>query len=140
MKIICVGKIKDKNIISLIDEYSKRIDRTTFIEIKDSDPMKEGEKIIETLEKIKDKHVFVLSEEGREFSSIEFAQKLKKIEKEIVFVIGGPFGLSDEVKKKADVLFSLSRMTFTHEMARLFLIEQVYRAISINDGKKYHKT
>jgi 23S rRNA (pseudouridine1915-N3)-methyltransferase len=139
MRIICVGKIKERSIDLLINEYAKRVDRLTFIELKDSDPIREGEKIIETLSKIKDKHVFVLSEEGKEFSSVEFAQKIKKIEKEIVFVIGGPLGLSEEVKKKADVLFSLSKMTFTHEMARLFLVEQVYRAVSINEGKKYHK-
>ncbi len=137
-KIICIGKVREKSILETINEYSKRID-LEIIELKDSNPAEEGKKILEKLDKINSKYVFVLSEEGKELSSVEFSQKLKKIEQPVIFVIGGPYGLSDEAKKKADFLISLSKMTFTHEMARLFLVEQIYRAESIIDGKKYHK-
>jgi 23S rRNA (pseudouridine1915-N3)-methyltransferase len=146
IKIICVGKVKDRPILSLCDGYSEKIGfdaKLETIEIKDSNPDEEGKRIIEILERIKEnKSVFVLSEEGKEFCSVEFSEKMKKNDldnKLLVFVIGGPFGLSQEAKKKADILLSLSRMTFTHEMARLFLLEQVYRALSIIRNKSYHK-
>lgn len=137
-KVISVGKIKEKSIIELINEYSKRIN-VEFTELKDSNKETEGKKIIEILDKMNSKYVFVLSEEGKEFTSVEFSQKIKKIEQPIIFVIGGPTGLSDEVKKRTDFLLSLSKMTFTHEMAKLFLVEQIYRAMSIIENKNYHK-
>jgi 23S rRNA (pseudouridine1915-N3)-methyltransferase len=140
IKIISIGKIKDTSLQNLISDYSKRIN-IEFIEIKDSTSEKETIKLNEILEKIKKKYVFVLSEEGSQLSSIGFSNKLKEVslEKEIVFVIGGPFGLSHDLKKQADFLLSLSKMTFTHEMAKLYLVEQIYRADSIIQGKKYHK-
>ncbi|MBT3721219.1 23S rRNA (pseudouridine(1915)-N(3))-methyltransferase RlmH [archaeon] len=139
-RLISVGKVKEKSIQNIINDFSKRIN-ISFIEIKDSNKKKEAEKLIEIIEKINNKFLFVLSEEGEQLSSIEFSKKIKKLslEKEIVFVIGGPEGLDDLIKNKADLLFSLSKMTLTHEMAKLFLIEQIYRAVSIIQGKKYHK-
>jgi 23S rRNA (pseudouridine1915-N3)-methyltransferase len=146
IKLIAVGRIKDKNISGLVSEYSKKISydaKIETIEIKDATVEEEGRKIIEIIEKIKDnRFIFVLSEEGKQLSSIELSGKLKQLSLEditIIFIIGGPFGLSEQAKKKADFLLSLSKMTFTHEMCRLFLLEQVYRELSIIRGKNYHK-
>jgi len=146
VKLICIGKLKEPNILNLCNNYSKKISfdaKLEILEIKASTREEEGKKIIESLDRIKDnKFVFVLGEEGQQINSIEFSNKLKKLDldgKTIVLVIGGPFGLSEEVKQKADCLMSLSKMTFTHEMARLFLLEQIYRVISIIKNKSYHK-
>jgi 23S rRNA (pseudouridine1915-N3)-methyltransferase len=146
LKLIFVGKIKDKSLLDLINDYSTKIAydaKLELSEIKDSSPEEEGKKMIEHLESIKDsKFVFVLSEEGKECSSVDFSKKLRQCELDnllVVFIIGGPFGLSPEAKKKANQLFSLSKMTFTHEMARVFLLEQIYRGISIIKNKSYHK-
>jgi 23S rRNA (pseudouridine1915-N3)-methyltransferase len=146
LKLLCIGKIKDSSLHSLIQDYSGRVSydaKLEILEIKDSTVSEEGKKVIENLDKIKDnKYVFVLSEEGKELTSLEFSERIKRIvsdNKQIVFIIGGPFGLSEEVKKKADLILSVSKMTFTHEMVRLFLLEQIYRAISIIKNKNYHK-
>lgn len=146
IRLIAVGKVKDKRLFDLAEDYLQKISydcKIDALEIKDSSPAEEGKKITEYLGKIKEsKFVFVLSEEGKEFSSIEFSSRLKKLDLEnisIIFVIGGPFGLTDEVKKEAGLLFSLSRMTYTHEMARVILFEQIYRAISIMKNRNYHK-
>ena len=146
IRIICVGKIKDAAINQLIKDYAGRIShdsRLEIIEIKDSDPEEEGKKIIDHLDKIKDSmYVFALSEEGKQPSSVELSEKIKQRSlesKTVVFIIGGPFGLIEDVKRKADSVLSLSSMTFTHEMCRLFLLEQIYRSISIIKGRSYHK-
>jgi 23S rRNA (pseudouridine1915-N3)-methyltransferase len=144
IKLISVGRSKDKNLHSLIEEYKKKISydaKLEVLEIKDSNPEEEGRKILELLNNIKEpSFVFALSEEGKEHTSTEFAHKLRQLsfDRTIVFVIGGPFGLSEKAKENAELL-SLSKMTFTHEMARLFLLEQIYRALSIIKNKKYHK-
>ena len=140
IKIIAVGKIKDPGLQSKINEFSKWVSRYAkleIVELRDSNVGKEGEAILKTIGKDKT-FVFALSEEGKEFTSVKFSRKLSGIDQKMTFVIGGPFGLSTEVKQRADCLFSLSKMTFTHEMARLFLLEQVYRAIDIARGGKYH--
>ena len=80
----------------------------------------------------------MLSEEGRQFTSTEFAAKLGSFDRKIVFVIGGPCGLAPEVKQRADLLWSLSKLTFTHELARLLLMEQLFRATNILHGGSYH--
>ncbi len=146
LKLISVGKIKNKELSGLIKEYSQKIGfdaKLEIIEIKDTTLEEEGEKINEVIDRIKEnRFVFVLSEEGKQLSSLEVSNKLKQLDlssKTIVFVIGGPFGLYEDVKKKADFVLSMSRMTLTHEMARLFLLEQIYRAISIIQNRKYHK-
>ena len=82
--------------------------------------------------------VVALTEEGREFSTKEFSEYLGKVDRRIVFIIGGPFGIADEVKKRADLLMALSKMTFTHEMARFLLCEQLYRALNLLNGGAYH--
>jgi 23S rRNA (pseudouridine1915-N3)-methyltransferase len=140
IKVIVVGKIKDKGLQSKITELSKWISRYAKLEIdeiRDSTPEKEGAAILKSLGKDK-AHVFALSEEGKEFTSNQFSRKISSIDKKLIFIIGGPFGLIQEVKQHSDCLLALSKMTFTHEMARLFLIEQIYRAIDISRGGKYH--
>ena len=140
IKIIAVCKTKDRGLQSKINEFAKWISRYAkleIIELRDSNVEKEGAAILKSLGKDK-AFVFALSEEGKEFTSNKFSQKLAGIDQKLVFIIGGPFGLSSDVKQRADCLFSLSQMTFTHEMVRLFLLEQIYRAIDIARGGKYH--
>lgn len=145
--IIAVGKLKAKSQQEKIEDYISRIShyaKIDVIELKDSDSLQEGKQMLEKIEKNKNpSFIIALSEEGKELSSEEFADKLKSIDinmnKEIIFLIGGPFGLSDEIKKKADLILSLSKMTFPHDMFRIFLTEQIYRAMTIIKGEKYHK-
>ena len=82
--------------------------------------------------------VVILDERGENITSVEFAEKLNACDRKIVLVIGGAFGFTDEVRKRADYLLALSKFTVTHEMARFFLVEQLYRACTIIAGKKYH--
>ena len=108
---------------------------------KDQIKTREGELILKNLKPADD--VILLDEHGREYSSVEFAQALqRKIAyegKDIVFVIGGAYGFSDAVYKRANSKISLSRMTFSHQMVRAIFAEQIYRAFTIIDGTKYHK-
>lgn len=141
IKFIFVGKLKDKAIQARCDEFAKWISpyaKTEVRELTDSTVPKEGQAIIRELDKERNAHVIVLSEEGREFTSVEFSERLTHIDRKIIFVIGGPYGLDPAVKARADLLWSLSRLTFTHELARLLLMEQVFRAISIANGGHYH--
>ena len=140
IKIIVVGKIKERGLQTKINEFAKWISRYAkleIVELRDSNVGKEGVAIMKALGKDK-AFVFALSEEGKEFTSVKFSKKLASIDQKLIFIIGGPFGLAPEVKQRADCLFSLSQMTLTHEMARLFLLEQIYRAIDIARGGKYH--
>ena len=148
MKIICVGKIKEKFFVSATEEYSKRISKYTkldIIEISDEADKtvalkKEGEKI---LSKIKDNdYVVTLEIEGNELSSLEFAKKIDNnfnSNKNLTFVIGGSYGLDDLVKQRSDYKMSFSKLTFPHQMFRVMLLEQIYRAFKINHNENYHK-
>ena len=141
LKIIAVGKVKDRALLQKCEEYAAKIRfdaKIEIIEIKDADKEAEGAKIIDRLNKEK-AHVATLDEHGRTFTSREFARRLAAINKRIVFIIGGPAGLSDKVREAADERIALSSMTFTHEIARMLLLEQVYRALSILKNRKYHK-
>ncbi len=141
IKVLSVGKVKDPDLRSKISDYTARISRDAriaFQEIKDSDRETEGRKLIDILNKEKG-YVFALSEEGAQHSSAAFADHLGTIHNKLIFVIGGPWGLSQAVKKRADEILSLSRMTFSHEMVQLFLLEQLYRSISILRNRHYHK-
>ncbi|MCK5176740.1 MAG: 23S rRNA (pseudouridine(1915)-N(3))-methyltransferase RlmH [Candidatus Aenigmarchaeota archaeon] len=143
INIIYVGRTKEKYIQSGIEEYEKRLIRRRIhtVEIKDSTKPKEAAKMIALVEKIKDSFVVALDEYGEEFTSIEFADFIKaRVHKNICFVIGGPDGLDKIMLDKSDKIVSLSKMTFTHEMAKLILFEQIYRAFAIIDGKKYHRS
>ncbi len=141
LKIIAVGKIKDHLLQPKIEEYVRRIShdsRLEIVEIKDSTPENESLKIKEIL--VKDQgFVVVLSEEGRQYESINFARRLANINGKIIFIIGGPCGISNELKSSAQEILSLSKMTFTHEIARMLLLEQLYRAGTIINNRKYHK-
>jgi 23S rRNA (pseudouridine1915-N3)-methyltransferase len=141
IKILAVGKIKDRSYSQKIEEYAGRIRhdaKLEIIEIRDSDPESEGAKIIDHCGR-DHAQVIALDERGRLFTSLEFARKLSGISGKVVFVIGGPDGLSEKARNGAAMLMSLSPLTFTHEMARLLLVEQIYRAISILKNRKYHK-
>lgn len=140
LKVITVGRIKDKHIQFKIDEFLKRIKfdaKIDMVEIKDSTKEKEGQKLLELLNKEKG-YVFAMSEEGKQMTSREFATKMERTHQKMIFIIGGPFGLTEDVKKKCNGTFSLSKMTFTHEMAKMFLLEQIFRSISIIKGRGYH--
>lgn len=140
--LIAVGKMKNRQLAALCDDFSKRLRRHgnfELIELKDSDVEGEGQRIIEALEKRKGARVYVLAEEGATCSSKELSHELQALQGQpAVFIIGGAYGLSHDVKQRADTLFSLSPLTFTHEIARMLLCEQLYRAISIQTGSKYH--
>ena len=141
MKIIVVGKPKDKVLGAKAAEFVSRCSaygKVECVELPDSDVAKEGKALMRELEKEKNSFVFVLSEEGKLFSTAKFAEKIAATDRKMVFVIGGPFGLAPEVKQRADLLWSLSPLTFTHEMARLLLSEQLFRAATILNGGSYH--
>lgn len=153
INLIVVGKLKDKFLIEAEKEYLKRLQpyaSIKFYELKEEsfnekDPVefikiKEGKKIIEILQEL-DGFTVALEEKGKQFSSEAFSKELQNWKEsfgEINFIIGGPLGLSREVVEKAKRTLSLSPMTFTHQMTRVLLLEQIYRAEMINHGRKYH--
>ena len=150
IRIITVGTIKEKYLKDAIEEYLKRLKKYTnieLIEVKDEGLVEEqkainleGEKINKYLSP-KD-YIITLEIEGKAFSSEEFASKLNQIQIEssnIVFIIGGSYGLSDEIKSKAKLHLSFSKMTFPHQLFRVFLLEQIYRAYKIINNESYHK-
>lgn len=154
IKIIALGKIKEQYLKKGIEEFLKRlspfasisITEITPIEIKDDNIkdkilIQEGEKILSNIKPTD--FVITLEINGKEFSSEEFAQKIKQLTnsgtQEIVFVIGSSCGLGENVSARANLKMSMSKMTFLHEFARLILIEQLYRAYKILNGSTYHK-
>ena len=150
IKIITVGSIKEKYLKDAIEEYTKRLSKYTnieIVEVKDEglvEPQKaiilEEEKI---LKHINDKdYIITLEIEGEEYTSLELAEKIRKIQIEnsnIVFIIGGSYGLSDEIKQKSKLHLSFSKMTFPHQLFRVILLEQIYRSYKINNNESYHK-
>jgi len=136
IKIIAIGKIKERNISLLIEEFQKRLRpfcKLEILELKDEGIQKESQKLSGYI----DNTTYILDEAGKMLSSEEFASLLKNIEGSLTFIIGGPDGLDPKIKTKSH-LISLSKMTFTHEMCRLFLIEQLYRACMINSNRGYY--
>ncbi len=140
--IIAIGRMKNRSLAALCDDFSKRLKRSgnfELIELKDGDVESEGQRILEALEKRKDARIYAMAEEGATRTSARLAKELFDLQgRPAVFIIGGAYGLSPAVKAKADVCFALSPLTFTHEIARMLLCEQLYRAVSINSGSKYH--
>lgn len=146
MKIICVGKIKEKFFRDAIEEYVKRISKYTKLEIveipdeSDFNLKKEGDKI---LSKIKDSdYVITLEIEGNSLDSLEFARKIDNnfnSNKNLTFVIGSSYGLDNLVKQRSNYRLSFSKFTFPHQMFRVMLLEQIYRAYKINNNENYHK-
>jgi 23S rRNA (pseudouridine1915-N3)-methyltransferase len=138
IKILAVGKLKEKAYQNRIDEYVKWINRDIQVEIiflKDND--KVNKKLLAHIN-TKDRTI-CLSEEGEKRSSKEFSKLLFSEELDHTFILGGPDGLPRYIKEKANQIFSLSELTFPHEMALLILAEQLYRAVSIEKGKNYHR-
>lgn len=147
--ILAIGKIKEKNFSEVIDEYLKRlkpyaritVHELPFESFSDGQGARakevEGERILNFLSKQRGAKIIAMDEKGDSFGSVEFSRFLDG-SLQFVFIIGGTAGLSQAVLDKAHHRIALSSMTFTHEMARLFLCEQIYRAVTINRGKKYH--
>ena len=141
LDVVAVGKLRSREIAALCAEFAKRLGayaRLKVTELADSDPEGEGKAICRELDRTRGAKTVVLSEEGKLFSTAEFAGFLEKCDTRVVFVVGGPFGLAPAVKARANLVWSLSPLTFTHEMARLLLLEQLYRALNLNAGGSYH--
>ncbi|OUC16505.1 MAG: hypothetical protein B0A82_01135 [Alkalinema sp. CACIAM 70d] len=139
LKIVAVGKVKYRWIEAGMQEYLKRLPGLNITEIKDSNQRTTLPEIQPYL-KAQDQ-LIVLTERGKLLDSIAFAQFIQQqtIDRSLVFVIGSSDGITPELEKAADYTLALSPMTFTHDMARLLLIEQIYRAISIATNGNYHK-
>ena len=139
-KLVVVGKIKDPHYQAKINEFLTRLNafgKVEVVELKDDSIEKESLAILKTLESEKG-WVIVLDERGANITSVELAKKMNDCDRKIVLVIGGAFGFTDDVRKRADYLLALSKFTVTHEMARLIAVEQLYRACTIIANKKYH--
>ena len=137
IRIVAVGKIKERYILEAVKEYTKRLApfcKLEQIEIKDKGPSEEAK----LLDRYLGMNTFLLDVDGKNLSSKDFAQMVKKQDGSLTFIIGGADGIDESLKKRAPAI-SLSKMTFTHEMCRLFLIEQIYRACMINSNRKYHR-
>lgn len=157
INILCVGKIKEKFYRDALDEYIKRLSRycdirvcevsdektvegasqTVIDQIKDA----EGERILKKLDD--SSYVFTLEIDGKQLSSTELADKISNLgvfgSSNLTFVIGGSLGLADKVVKRADFHLSFSKMTFPHQLMRVILLEQIYRAYRIISNEPYHK-
>ena len=133
-----MGKVRRGWIQDGIDLYRKRLPGLSIVEVRDGTPEKEAEAIRAAWRP--DERLVVLMEQGETLASIPFARRLEQISSDrIAFVIGGADGLTDALKEEADWRLSLSPMTFPHELARLMLIEQLFRAQAILQGRPYHR-
>ena len=154
IKIIAVGKLKEKYSKDAVDEFKKRLSSYCSLslveipaqEIKDDNMAQkymelEGEKILASIKS--DAYVITLEILGKELDSVSFANKMKTLSNEghneVVFVIGGANGLSKAVSDRANFKLSFSKMTFTHQLIRIFLYEQIYRAFKIINNESYHR-
>lgn len=154
--IICAGKIKEKYFTAAIDEYKKRLSKFVKLEIleipDEKIPDNASDKEIEQIKRKEGKammakiksgaYVVAMCIEGKELSSEEIAKKITEItmrSSHIVFVIGGSLGLGDEVKQRADLRLSFGRITLPHQLMRVVMLEQIYRAFKINANENYHK-
>ena len=152
IKIVSVGSIKEKFLKDAISEYLKRLTRFAKIEIIEVDETKiqnkseeqvkkeEGERLLKRVGQ--DEFVFLLDLKGELISSEVLAQKINDLINKgispLTFVIGGTLGLSEEVRKRANIKLSISKMTFTHQMCRMIILEQIYRAFKIINNEEYH--
>lgn len=150
IKIICVGKIKEKFFRDAIEEYQKRLTKYTkinIIEVEDINnnneeliKQKEKDLIVKHIDK-KD-YVITLEIEGKQLSSIELSKKIEELEttnSNITFIIGGSYGLDDEIKNLSNYKLSFSKLTFPHQLFRVILLEQIYRSYKIKNNESYHK-
>ena len=140
--VIAIGKMKNRSLAMLCDDFSQRLKRQgnfELIELKDGDVESEGLRILEALAKRSDARIYAMVEEGMTRTSQRLADELYALQgRPAIFILGGAYGLSDMVKARADALFALSPLTFTHEIARMLVYEQLYRAVAIQTGSKYH--
>lgn len=151
--LLVVGKTVNKQFIDLINDYSDRLKHYIGFELQVIPDLKntkslseaqqktlEGEQILKAIQP--GDHLVLLDEHGKEFRSIEFSkwmeQKMQTVSRRLVFVIGGPYGFSDDVYRAAKEKLSISKMTFSHQMIRLIFVEQLYRAMTIMRGEPYH--
>ena len=141
MKLILIGRLKDKAIQGKCEEYLKRLrhyGKLEIVELADSGVESEGKAILKEFERDRVRDFIVLTEEGKEYTSTQLSARLASSDRKLVFLIGGPYGISPEVKAAANTLWSLSKLTFPHEIARLLLCEQLFRAMNIANGGSYH--
>ena len=156
ISIVCAGKIKEKYLKDGIAEFAKRLKPFTHLESIEINEEKmnhtpspaekaavgktEGERLLKKVPA--GSYLIVLDVIGKDISSEELSAKIDKLglkgQSHITFLIGGAFGLSEQIRRRADERISFSRMTFTHQMIRLLLVEQIYRAFKISRGEKYH--
>lgn len=152
--LLVVGKTTDPHIVALIDDYKRRLthylpfEMVVIPELKNAKNLteeqqkqQEGELILKAVGKGATAHVVLLDEHGCEYRSVAFAEYLQKrmsAGQDIIFVVGGPYGFSPEVYARANAKISLSQMTFSHQMVRLFFVEQIYRAMTILRSEPYH--
>lgn len=154
IKIIALGKIKEKFLKDGVDEFLKRLTPYASVEVIELSPIEikdenltqkvleqEGEKILSHIKP--QSYVITLEINGKMFSSVEFAQKIEALTNdgigEIIFVIGSSCGIAPTVSARANLKMSMSKMTFLHQFARLILVEQIYRAFKIIKCETYHK-
>jgi len=153
IKLLAIGKTDDKNLHQLIEVYQKRLQHYIKFELEIISDIKNVKNLSEAQQKEKEgelilsklqntDQLILLDDKGKQFTSIEFSQYLQKKMnsgiKQLVFVIGGPYGFSDAVYKKSQRKLSLSKMTFSHQMIRLFIVEQIYRGFTILKNEPYH--
>lgn len=153
IKLLAIGKTDNKHLIQLIEEYQNRLKHYIKFELEVIPDIKNVKNLSEVQQKEKEgalilsklqntDDLVLLDDKGTHFTSIEFSQYLQKKMnsgiKQLVLVIGGPYGFSDTVYKKAIAKISLSKMTFSHQMIRLFTVEQIYRAFTILKNEPYH--
>ncbi len=152
--LLVVGKTTDPHIVALIDDYKRRLTHYLLFEMvvipelknaknltEEQQKQQEGELILKAVGKGATAHVVLLDEHGCEYRSVAFADYLQKrmsAGQDIIFVVGGPYGFSPEVYARANAKISLSQMTFSHQMVRLFFVEQIYRAMTILRSEPYH--
>ena len=138
IRILAVGKVRKAWVLEGIATYLKRLSGLQVVELRDSGKAKEAEAVLAALQP--GEQLVVMAEEGQTFDSPAFAERLEGSGSErLVFVIGGAEGIDPALKARASWKLSLSPMTFPHELARLLLLEQLYRALSIQQGGPYHK-
>ena len=151
IKIVCVGKVKDKNLLNLIDDYKAKINhyhKLEIVEVKD-EKITDNEKAVldieaqRVLDRISnDEYVILIDLHGKAIDSLLLAQKIDRLftnHSKLTFVIGGSLGLGNKLIDRANEKIKLSDLTFLHQMCRLILLEQIYRCFKINNNETYHK-
>lgn len=151
-EIVFLGKTKDSFIQKGIDEYSSRLTHYTNLKVTTLKDKSSGKSAAQTIKSqgqllldsvAKGAVIVALDSRGQQFTSEQFSKKIINLEdsgiRNVSYLIGGPDGISDDILRTAQLVLSFSKMTFTHDMVRMLLVEQLYRAYTIKHGEKYHK-